>query len=80
MTADTVFILNFISRFYTPFIRPQDGVWEVLPHRIALHNIKKTDFIFTLFAIIPFSIVAILNGESMFLLVWRRYSGIVIEK
>ena len=69
--ADMVFIFNFISRFYTPFIRQDDGVWEVLPHRIALHNLKKSDFIFTLFAIMPFSIVAIVNGESMFLLVWR---------
>ncbi len=71
LIADVIFILNFISRFYTPFIRQDDGVWEVLPHRIALNNIYKIDFIFTVFAIVPLSIFAMMHGESMFLLIWR---------
>ena len=71
VTIDVIFMVAFAAKFYTPYVRAEDGVWEVSPGRISRHVLLKADFIILFFCTIPMGLIAVLLGESMPLLIWR---------
>jgi hypothetical protein len=69
--VDCIYIVGFVSKFYSPYIRAEDGVWEVLPRNISWHLVTRSDFLLFVFGTVPFGLITILTGEALSLLIWR---------